>query len=401
MATHLMISRRESLAFFLPSLEGGGAERVILNLAAGFAQRGVPTDLVVGSFSGPYCDQIPPSVRVVDLNATRTLLSAGPLARYLRRARPQALLAALDHANLVAMAAGRFAREHTRMVISIHCTFPKKPQRPASLREAAIPWLLGHLHHWADGIIAVSQGVANDVATTTGIPRDRIDVIYNPVITPDLLPAAAQRPAHPWFEDPSRPIVLGVGRLVPQKNFPLLLEAFRAVGHRHNARLVILGEGPERPTLEKFVRTHDLQNSVSLPGFVENPYACMSRAAVFALSSDFEGLPTTLIESMALGTPVVATDCDSGPREILRGGELGELVPVGDAPALSHAIARALNRTSRNVPWEALRPFMLDVVLDRFQEAFRRHAYGSTSCCSGCSSSRRRGMRCRCHWWAP
>jgi glycosyltransferase involved in cell wall biosynthesis len=362
-------SRR--LAMFLPSLDGGGAERVVLNLAAGFARRGIPTDLVLSSSAGPYLQLVPPAVRVIDLKVSRMLHSLRPLAAYLRRERPFALLAALDHANLVAMVAARLAGRSTRTVISVHCTFPRT-REPKSIRENAIPWLLGRLHHWADAIVAVSDGVADDLANTTGIPRDRIGVIYNPVITPELLPASLQPAAHPWFDDTSRPVVLGVGRLTPQKNFRLLVEAFAGMSSEHRARLVILGEGPERSALEARVRQLGIQDDVSFPGFVKNPYACMARAAVFVLSSDFEGLPTALIESLAVGTPVVSTDCESGPREILRSGTLGELVPVGSAPDLARAISRALRRPRPPVP--DLRAFTLDTALDQFEQAFCLHA---------------------------
>jgi len=365
---------RAPLAFFLPSLAGGGAERVVMNLASGFSQRGFPTDLVLGTLEGQYLSQVPDTVRVIDLKATRVLRSLHPLAAYLRRERPLALLAALDHANLVAMAAARIAPGPTRTVISIHSTLPKNGHADSSIRGRAIPWLLGRFHRCADAIVAVSEGVADDFAATTGTPRDRIEVIYNPVILPTLMAAASERPAHPWFEDTSRPVVLGVGRLTPQKNFRLLIDAFALVNHQHQARLVILGEGPDRGELEAHIRHHGLESCVALPGFLENPYACMARARVFVLSSDYEGLPTVLIESLAVGTPVVATDCESGPREILRGGTLGELVPVGDAPALARAIGRVLTSPCRTPPAETLRPFTLDVVLDQFQKAFRLHA---------------------------
>lgn len=365
---------RAPLAFFLPSLAGGGAERAMLNLAAGFAERGFRTDLVLASAEGPLLALVPPSVRVIDLHVSRTLRALCPLAAYLRRERPVGLLAALDHANLVAMAAAHTPRARTRTVISIHTTMSKFMQAATGLREGAIPRLLGRLHHWADAIVAVSEGAADDFARTTGIPRDRVDVIYNAVITPALLRAAAEPPPHPWFEDEARPVVLGVGRLDQYKNFPVLIDAFALMRREHDARLVILGEGSERRALETQACERGIRDAVALPGFVDNPYSCMARAAVLALSSDVEGLPTVLIESLAVGTPVVSTDCESGPREILRGGALGELVPVGDVPALARAISRTLAAPRVPPPSEALHPFTLDVVLDRFQEAFNLHA---------------------------
>jgi glycosyltransferase involved in cell wall biosynthesis len=310
------------LALFLPSLAGGGAERAMLNLATGFAARGFRTDLVLARAEGPYLPLVPPAVRVIDLNVSRVLRALPPLTAYLRRERPVALLAALNYANLVAMVAAHVPGARTRTAISIQNTLSKEMQGTWNGRERAIPWLFRVFHRWAHSIIAVSDGVADDFARVTRTPRARIDVIYNPVITPALIAAAAERPGHPWFDDPSRPVVLGVGRLTHQKNFPALVEAFALVQRDHNARLVILGEGPERPALEAHVRQHGVQDCVALPGFLDNPYACMARASVFALSSWFEGLPTVLIESLAVGTPVVSTDCESGPREILRGGAL-------------------------------------------------------------------------------
>jgi glycosyltransferase involved in cell wall biosynthesis len=361
------------LAFFLPSLAGGGAERAILNLATGFSERGVRTDLVLARAEGPYLALVPPTVRVIDLKASRVFRSFGSLAAYLRRERPRALLSALDHASVVAILAARTAGARTRVVISIQNTLGKEARDTISTKS--ILWLLRRLHHCADAIVAVSQGVAEDLVRTIDVPRGRVDVIYNPVITPTLMQVASERPSHSWFEDSTHPIVLGVGRLAPQKNFQLLIDAFALVKRDYeDARLVILGEGPERRLLEERVHDHRLEGSVALPGFVDNPYACMARANVFVLSSDFEGLPTVLVESLALGTPVVATDCQSGPREILRGGILGDLVPVGNVCAMARAIARALTDPRHAPPAEVLRPFTVDVVLDQLHRALRLDA---------------------------
>jgi glycosyltransferase involved in cell wall biosynthesis len=342
----------------------------MVNLAAGFSERGFKSDLVLASAEGSYLASVPSCVRIVDLKASTVGRSLFPLAAYLRRERPAVLLAALNHANLVAMAAARTPWARTRIVISIHCTIARWRQDATNVRVRAIPWLLGFLHPLADAIVAVSEGVADDVARAIHIPRKRFDVIYNPVITPGLLWSASQRPAHPWFEDATRPVVLGVGRLTAQKNFPALVDAFALLGRQHRARLVIIGEGEERAAIEAHVRRHGLESRVALPGFVDNPYACMARAAVFTLSSNFEGLPTALIESLAVGTPVVSTDCPSGPREILRSGALGHLVPMGDVAALSAAIASALTAERVPPPWEELRRFMPDVVLDQYQKVF-------------------------------
>jgi glycosyltransferase involved in cell wall biosynthesis len=340
----------------------------MLNLASGFADRGFLADLVLASATGELVPFVPKTVRVIDLGVRNLRKTIVPLRRYLMQERPPALLAALNHANLAAMATGRLPGVATKTVISIHNALSPPIRDEAALKDRAVPRLLGVFHRWADEIVAVSHGVADDLAHTTGVPRDRITVIYNPVITPGLAAEAAAPSPHEWLDDPDHPVVLGVGRLTRQKNFPALIEAFEIVRRERNARLVILGEGPERPALEAQVRERGLRDDALLPGFVPNPHAYMARAAVFALSSDWEGLPTVLIESLATGTPVVATDCMSGPREILQDGKLGALVPVGDVGALAKALSRAITCGRASPPPDALLPFTSDVVLDQYEE---------------------------------
>jgi glycosyltransferase involved in cell wall biosynthesis len=195
----------------------------------------------------------------------------------------------------------------------------------------------------------VSEGVAASFAAGTGLPTESVNVIYNPVLTEQYWRAIERTPEHPWFAPGELPVIMGVGRLVAQKDFPNLIWAFAEVRSRIDARLMILGEGPDRAKLEQLVTELELGEWVSLPGFVKDPVSLMARAATFALSSVREGLPTVLIEALATGVPVVSTDCESGPREILRGGELGRLVPVGDSAALAEAITAALSEPARKV----------------------------------------------------
>jgi glycosyltransferase involved in cell wall biosynthesis len=215
-------------------------------------------------------------------------------------------------------------------------------------------------------VVAVSHGAADDLARTSGLPRDGVRVVYNPVITPALMALARQAPDHPWFAPGQPPVILGVGRLTRQKDFPTLIRAFAEVRRRRVGRLIILGEGEDRPGLEALVRELGLADDVALPGFRDNAMAYMAGSAVFALSSVWEGLPTVLIEALAAGTRVVSTDCPSGPREILQEGRLGTLVPVGDAAALTGAMVVALDRPSGTVPLDALAPFTRDAAVDNY-----------------------------------
>ncbi|MGB9620048.1 MAG: glycosyltransferase [Armatimonadota bacterium] len=336
--------KRPRIALFLPSLGIGGVERVMLNLAGGFVKWGASVDLVLVKAQGEYMRRIPPGVRVVDLQASRVLVSLLPLVRYLRRVKPDGLISAKDYANVVAIYAKFLARVSTRVVVSVHTTLSKHIRYAESFRERVIvPLLARLLYPRAYGIVAVSNGVADDLAQFLGLSRDRISVVYNPVVA-DHLFAAAQEPVdHPWFAPGEPPVVLSIGRLTAAKDYPTLLAAFAKVRQRCDVRLAILGEGEERERLQYLVRRLGLESDVWLPGFVDLPYPYLARASLFVLSSIWEGLSAAIIEALALGVPVVSTDCPGGPREIVDNGRFGELVPVGDADALADAILRALD----------------------------------------------------------
>ena len=330
------------VAIFLPTLHGGGAERVMLTLSQGFAERGVSTDLVLAKAEGPYIKHVSNLVRVVDLNASRVLFSLPRLVWYLHQTRPHAMLTALEHANLVAIIARNMAKVETRLVISVRGTPSCVDALTQSLRVRIIPSLARMLYPSADSVVAVSHGVAEDVKRFYRLPASHVRVVYNPVMVGDILNKAQQPIGHPWLQGEMPPVILAVGRLSEEKDFVTLLRAFVHVRKMVDARLVILGEGRQRQMLERLITELNLKGYVDLPGFVENPYAYMRRAAVFVLSSRHEGLSNVLIEALACGTPVVATDCPSGPREILEDGKWGKLVPVGNPEALAEAIVETL-----------------------------------------------------------
>jgi glycosyltransferase involved in cell wall biosynthesis len=211
-------------------------------------------------------------------------------------------------------------------------------------RVQRIPALLRHFYPEADAVACVSRGVADDVARVTGLPRERIQTTYSPVVSRQLAGGHAGAAPHRWLEPGAPPVVLGVGKLKPQKRFDTLLRAFALLVTERPARLVILGAGRERRSLLALSRSLGVADDVALPGFSRDPFAWMRRAAVFVLSSAWEGLPSVLIQAMACGCPVVSTDCPHGPAEILEGGVHGPLVPVGDHAALAGAIARVLDQ---------------------------------------------------------
>jgi len=345
------------IAVFVPSLRGGGAERVMLDLAHGFAERGITTDLVLPQAEGPYLSDVRSDVRVVDLASRRVLASLPGLMRYLRRERPDALLSTLTHANLIALWARRLSGVATRVVVREANTLTQVTRGAGRDRRRLLPFLARRFYPWADGIVAVSSGVAQDLEASTGIAAGRMHILPNPVVTPELASKAAEALDHPWFQAGQPPVVLGVGRLSRQKDFATLMRAFDRVRRARAAHLMILGEGPERPALKALAAELGLSDQVMLPGFASNPFAYMARAGVFVLSSAWEGMPGALIQAAACGAPVVATDCESGPREVLQGGRYGRLVPVGDPVALAEAILTTLEQPRAAVPAEALERF--------------------------------------------
>jgi len=361
-----MSTSKARLAFFLPGLYEGGAERVILNLASGIAARGYPVDLVLARAEGPYMAQLPDCLRLVDLKAKRVLSSVPALAHYLRLERPAALLSAM-FANVIALWARRLGGVTQRLVITEHNSLSSVVRnQDQDVRWKWYPKLAGWFYPWADEIVAVSRGIADDLARTTTIPRERIQVVYNPVVTPDLLEKSKEPLDHPWFQTGGLPVVVSVGRLTAQKGFDVLIRAFALVRQRRHARLLILGEGELRPNLETLVRELGLEQDVSLAGFVQNPYPYMARASAFVLSSRWEGLPTVVIEALYLGTPIVATDCPGGTREILMDGRYGRLVPVDTPTVLAGAIETSLDARIPGPPDERWHPFDSRFVVDRY-----------------------------------
>jgi glycosyltransferase involved in cell wall biosynthesis len=362
----MVTTRRAPIAFFYPSMRGGGAERILVNLVEGLVAKGIPVDVVLAAAVGPLLGDLPPAARVVDLGWRRVLPCLVPLAKYLRREQPRVLVSSMSHANVVALWARALSRKPIPVIVTVHNTLSVTSRRAAYTLGWIWPPLIRAFYPQAEGIVAVSKAAADDLARTARIPRRRIEVIYNPVITTSLRQQAGQAPEHPWFAPGQPPVVLGVGRLTEQKDFPTLIRAFAEVRKRRPARLVILGEGPDRAALTSLIAELGLQSDVALPGFLDNAAAYMAHSAVFALSSAWEGLPTVLIEAMAAGARVVSTDCPSGPREILQDGRLGALVPVGDSAALAAAIVAALDQPNGKVPPEALVPFTREAALEHY-----------------------------------
>ena len=361
--------RRIALTIFCSSLDEGGAERVVVTLLKRIDRERFDPTLVLARKVGVWVEHVPDDVPVVDLGAARLRKAVGALARYLRRERPDVLFTVSSGPNLIGALANRLAPDPARrLILSERNTFSvfREARRPKWLPIRTVSrWL----YHQADRILAVSDGVADDLTAYLGLPEENVIAVYNPIVDESLEQLAAEPIDHPWFGG-EVPVVLAVGRLVPQKDYPTLLRAFAEVRRTRPARLVVLSGGAHRPDLETLATELGIGDDVDFAGFKLNPFSYMRACDVYVLSSLFEGLPGALIQALACGAPAVSTDCPSGPNEIVKPGENGFLVPVGDVSALGNAIVRLLDDDDLRTRFSARAPG--SVARFGVQEAIRR-----------------------------
>jgi glycosyltransferase involved in cell wall biosynthesis len=354
----------KKLAILAPLKSWGGIERTIVNLCREFVLQGVELEFIMSRGGQiPYPDELPSGVRIVDLRSSGKLDTVPRLIRHLRQNGPDALLTTKDHAAKVAVAARKLGRLNVPVFIKVTNTLSQTMRRPMKRHIARL------LYPCADGVIANSQGVKDDLVTRFRMRADLVKVVYNPTFTRDIAQRVLLAADHPWLVPGEPPVVMGAGRLTPQKDFSCLVRAFAQLRRRRSCRLLILGEGPERPAIEMLARELGVAADVCLPGFIPDPIPWMARAGVFVLSSRYEGLSNVLIEALAAGAPVVSTDCPSGSSEILGGGKYGPLVSVGDASALSDAIDSVISSPrSPELIREAVSRFRSDLIARQYLE---------------------------------
>ncbi|WP_010197241.1 glycosyltransferase [Bacillus sp. m3-13] len=341
---------KKRIAFILASLGGGGVERMTLNLAEEFTKRGYEVDLIVADANGEYKDLVPASVNLIDLNKPRLLSCIPDIKNYMMEKNPDAFISAKDYINLTVIMAKLLARSRTNLIVSTRVNISRQLEVLNSRSFKLIARLVKHFYRFADHIVGVSKGVADDLYDITGIDKSKIHVVYNPVVTEELLAKAQQEVDHPWFKE-DIPVAVTVGRFDKAKDYPTLLNAMRVLQDSRKVRLIVVGDGPEKNHLLSLVDQYKLKDVVDFVGFQSNPYPYMRMADLFVLSSAYEGFGNVVAEALAVGTPVVSTNCPSGPGEILEGGKYGTLVKVGDYIAL----ARAMDATIKSpLPKEKL-----------------------------------------------
>ncbi len=404
------------LAIYVRTLKSArGAERVIASIARGLAARGHEVELLLEEDDGWLVEDLRQAESGVAVRCLKeawprkalsllaaayvhlaNLLSAAvaprggwsasakpllrmtlrdrpplySLSRFVRREKPDAVVSFLNYPNMVLLMAARVCRGRTRFVVNVRNHISSSARNGKSKWMRSVPSLMRRFFPEADGVLAPSLGVAQDVAEITGLPLSDIKVIHNPVYREELLELAAEPVEHRWLQGGAAPVVVAAGKFKPQKDFPTLLRAFARLRSQRPARLIILGEGAGKAQLLALAEDLGIADDLDLPGHVRNPYAYFSKASVFVLSSAFEGLPNALIEALACGCAVVSTDCPSGPSEILDGGAYGRLVPVGDPEALAAALDAALDDPpARDRLIERARTFSLENSVAGYERA--------------------------------
>jgi glycosyltransferase involved in cell wall biosynthesis len=357
------------IALFLRYLPIGGIQKVMVRLANEFAGRNHIVDLVVAKEKGVLASEVASNVRIVNLDKPRVWMALPALLRYLKRENPDVLLAAEAPVNIVAIWAKLFSLKPLRVIISVHNNMSRYVRSAEIWYGSCLYFMIKYFYPYADKIVAVSEGVLDDLSTVSRRSTEKSCVIYNPVSENDILQKAEYSVVHPWLVDKKAPVVLGVGRLTKQKNFDLLLRAFSRVQQVRDARLIILGEGNQRKYLETQIKNLAIEDRVDLHGFVENPYPYMANASLLVVSSRFEGFGIVIVEALACGCPVVSTDCPSGPREILEDGKWGRLAPVGEEEALAEAMEKSLSETHDP---DRLRQRAMDFSVDKAVEKYLR-----------------------------
>ncbi|MBM0066075.1 glycosyltransferase [Alkalicoccobacillus gibsonii] len=330
----------KKIAFILYSLEGGGVERLTLHLINGLLDKGYKVDLLVVQLKGEYVDEVPDGVNLIHLNKANLRSSLLAIRSYLKVHQPDILISAKDYINLIVLAAKKLTRVKTKIIVSSHVNISEQARQLPQFKH--VKRGISLMYRFADDIVCVSKGVAEDIREVSRVSSEKVHVIYNPIVTPELLENGAKLVHHPWFDE-GKKVLVSVGRLHVQKDYPTLLHAFKSVCEEKEVRLLLVGDGPEMDSLQELASKLKLDDLVDFVGFKTNPYPYMKQADLFVLSSAWEGFGNVLIEAFAMGTTVVATDCPSGPAEILEDGKLGTLVPVGEVEKMADAITYALD----------------------------------------------------------
>lgn len=376
-----MPEKFNSICIFVPLLAGGGAEHVAVRIANELAAKGGSVDLVLAQVKGAYLSEVSNKVNIVDLKCSdgfSTIKSLPGLIKYLRKNKPSILFSTLFRANTISALAIRLARVNTKLILRHpNMLYPEGGENLSyysKLNKKAAIWAAKK----ADVLVLTSKAMERELLDLTNFDSNKIKIIHNPVPIDEIQLKAKEKSGHEWLDDKNVPVILAVGRLSYQKNFESLIRAFAELRERRESRLIILGEGEERAKLEDLVEELKMQEYVSMPGFVSNPYSYMSRCDVFVLPSKWEGFPNVLVEAMACGAQVVASDCPGGTSEILENGKWGRLVQANDYLELANKIEKEVASSAPLQTQIRVNDFMIDKIVEEYIKVFLINEKGTS-----------------------
>jgi glycosyltransferase involved in cell wall biosynthesis len=350
---------KRKISIFLPNLDGGGAEKSMAILANSFFERGYHVDLIMSNARGPFLEILNKRIVCIDLKSPSVLRSLFKLANYFRKNSPDAVLTALNYANVTAILARIISGKNFRLIISEHNNnFNRKNINNSGIKIFGLMILVKVLYPFADVIVSVSKELSDEIKRNIVFNKQKVKYIYNTITFSDTKTDTTIKIPEPY--------VIAVGRLECQKNYSLLIKAFSLLTKHQQINLLILGEGSQRQLLERLVQELGLNEKIFLPGFVMNPAFYLSTSKLFVLSSDYEGFGNVLVEAMYSGIPIVSTNCKFGPNEILEGGKWGRLVEPGDAEGLCQAMLDTLNDPNPPEVKKRAKDFSLDKTVDDY-----------------------------------
>ncbi|MGR3766069.1 glycosyltransferase [Rossellomorea sp. NS-SX7] len=351
------------ITLFFQSFHSGGVEQILINLANELSKKYEVTALAMSS-EGPLMSDLNDDIQIVNLNKKKASKTIGSLVKYIKENNPDIILSAKHFMNISVLMANLLTGKKTNVISTVH------GQLGNSKKDEFMKYFIRLLYPLSDEIVCVSSGVASEIKEL--IPSRHVkmvNVIYNPVIDRKFIERAEEAMNAQIGKSSEEKWIVSIGRLSKEKNIDMLIQAFSKLPDKRQCKLVIIGEGPEREKLSSLVFKLGLEKEVIFKGYQKNPFIYLNRADVLALSSEREGLPTVLIEALYFNVPIVSTDCKSGPREILKGGKYGLLVPVKDTDEMATAIETQLKGNQRN-PFDAdvLKPYTLEEVMINYNE---------------------------------
>jgi glycosyltransferase involved in cell wall biosynthesis len=365
---HLATNQIPPVTIALASLEGGGVQKVAVHLIREFLRLEIPTTLIAIDSSGPVRREIPDGCALIELNSHRTRWALLGLSLTLTKNKPYVLISSQTHLNVLVIIARILTGYPRKLIVIEHIAFNTSMMAAGRLLERLRPWMIKTFYPFADRIVTVSTDSAYSIYHYAKINK-KIDVIENGLDLDAIQQSASQLVVgHPWMEENSGlKLIVGMGRLSPQKNFADLLHAFSLLERRENYRLIILGEGPEEDALRSFSKELNIQDCVDFPGYVENPFPLLARANLFVSSSRWEGFANVVIEALACGIPVVATDCPGGPSNILAGQAFAKIVSMGNTFEMSIAMNDLLSTDfDRSTIMEYAKNFNVQTMAQRY-----------------------------------